>query len=76
MPIGGGFGRRLETDFVEQALIVAKAIKIPVQILWSREEDIQHGYYHSGSKSRFQIALEKRAVNPKQFMNQFVKPSH
>ena len=40
MPIGGGFGRRLETDFVEQALIISKAIKKPVQILWSREEDI------------------------------------
>ena len=75
MPIGGGFGRRLETDFVEQALIVAKAIKKPVQILWSREEDIQHGYYHSGSKSRFQIALGKDG-KPKQLMNQFVKPSH
>jgi len=75
MPIGGGFGRRLEVDFVEQALIVSKAIKKPVQILWSREEDIQHGYYHSGSKSRFQISLDKDG-QPKQLMNQFVKPSH
>ena len=40
--IGGGFGRRLETDSVEQALHLAKQVKYPLKVIWSREEDIRH----------------------------------
>lgn len=40
--IGGGFGRRLEADYVEQSVALARQVKGPVQFLWSREEDIQH----------------------------------
>jgi isoquinoline 1-oxidoreductase subunit beta len=40
--IGGGFGRRLETDSVEQAVQFAKLVKYPVKIIWTREEDIRH----------------------------------
>ena len=43
--------------------------------MWSREEDMQHGFYHSGSKSRFQIKLGNNGL-PVQIENQFVKPSH
>ena len=38
--LGGGFGRRGETDFVKQALVIAKILKKPVQLTWMREEDI------------------------------------
>jgi isoquinoline 1-oxidoreductase subunit beta len=40
--LGGGFGRRLETDSVEQAVKLAKQVKYPVKIIWTREEDIRH----------------------------------
>ncbi|WP_377704416.1 molybdopterin cofactor-binding domain-containing protein [Pseudoduganella sp. UC29_71] len=43
--LGGGFGRRLETDGVERAVRIAREVKHPVKVIWSREEDIQHDMY-------------------------------
>jgi isoquinoline 1-oxidoreductase beta subunit len=43
--IGGGFGRRLEADMVETAVLVARQVEGPVKVTWSREEDIQHDVY-------------------------------
>jgi isoquinoline 1-oxidoreductase beta subunit len=43
--IGGGFGRRLETDGVEKAVMIAKQVDAPVKVVWSRKEDIQHDIY-------------------------------
>jgi isoquinoline 1-oxidoreductase subunit beta len=40
--IGGGFGRRLEHDSVDQAVEFAKQVKYPLKIIWTREEDIKH----------------------------------
>lgn len=40
--LGGGFGRRLETDQVEQAVAFAKQVAYPLKVIWSREEDIRH----------------------------------
>jgi isoquinoline 1-oxidoreductase subunit beta len=40
--IGGGFGRRLETDWVEQAVAFAKQVSYPLKVVWTREEDIRH----------------------------------
>jgi len=45
--IGGGFGRRFKSDFVAEAIKIAKAIDadVPIKLIWSREEDIQHDFY-------------------------------
>lgn len=44
--IGGGFGRRLEVDYVEEAVRLSQAMGGPVQVVWTREDDMQHDYYH------------------------------
>ncbi|MEW6339770.1 MAG: xanthine dehydrogenase family protein molybdopterin-binding subunit [Pseudomonadota bacterium] len=43
--LGGGFGRRLETDMAAQALKIGKQLGTPVKVVWTREEDIQHDMY-------------------------------
>ena len=43
--LGGGFGRRISTDHVREALAIAVAADQPVQLVWSREEDMRQGYY-------------------------------
>jgi isoquinoline 1-oxidoreductase beta subunit len=45
--LGGGFGRRGQTDYVRQAVSIAKQMPgTPIKLIWSREEDMQHGMYH------------------------------
>jgi isoquinoline 1-oxidoreductase beta subunit len=45
--LGGGFGRRGQTDYVRQAVMIAKQMPgTPIKLLWSREEDMAHGRYH------------------------------
>jgi len=45
--MGGAFGRKSKGDFIVEAVELAKITKRPVKVIWSREDDIQHGFYHS-----------------------------
>jgi CO/xanthine dehydrogenase Mo-binding subunit len=63
--LGGGFGRRGRQDYVTQAVHIAKAVGTPVKLIWSREEDIQHGSYRPISMGKLQAGLdEKRDPHP------------
>ena len=57
--LGGGFGRRLETDFIVQAAAIAKeADGAPVQTLWSREQDMTHDFYRPACAARFTAGFD------------------
>jgi isoquinoline 1-oxidoreductase subunit beta len=73
--IGGGFGRRQESDFVAQAVEIAKALKgVPVKLLWSREDTTQHGFYRPANLSRVQGALDAEG-NLVSWRHRIVAPS-
>lgn len=56
--IGGGFGRRLYQDFVVEAVELARRVKYPVKIQWSREDDIQHDFYRPASVHELKGAVD------------------
>jgi isoquinoline 1-oxidoreductase beta subunit len=56
---GGGFGRRLENDFVAEAVLVAQAVKRPVKLLWTRDDDLQNDFYRPFGVQRLRAAADK-----------------
>ena len=59
--LGGGFGRRLEVDFIAQAAHVAKALPgVPVQTFWSREQDSTHDFYRPPCVARYQAGFDSQ----------------
>lgn len=57
--LGGGFGRRLSTDFTVEAALASKAAGKPVKLIWSREEDIRQGTFRPRAKATFRAGLDK-----------------
>jgi isoquinoline 1-oxidoreductase beta subunit len=45
--LGGGFGRKSKPDFIVEAALLSKAVGAPVRVTWTREDEIQHSYYHT-----------------------------
>lgn len=72
--LGGGFGRRLETDYVSQAVRLAKHVQGPVKITWSREEDMRHDYYRYLNHSRVTVGLDARG-QPVSWRHRVVGPN-
>jgi isoquinoline 1-oxidoreductase beta subunit len=60
--IGGGFGRRLEVDFVEKAVRIAQQVDGPVKVVWTREEDIQHDIYRPVYLDRLSASLSQGRI--------------
>jgi isoquinoline 1-oxidoreductase beta subunit len=57
--LGGGFGRRGQTDYVRQAVEIAKQMPgTAIKLLWSREEDMTHGRYHPITQCKMTAALD------------------
>ena len=57
--LGGGFGRKSKSDFVVEAVALSKKIKSPVQVVWTREDDIKHSFYHACSSQFLKGAIGK-----------------
>jgi isoquinoline 1-oxidoreductase beta subunit len=60
--LGGGFGRRLESDFVGEAVRLAQALGRPVRVLWTRADDLRHDFYRPASLAALRGALDARGA--------------
>jgi isoquinoline 1-oxidoreductase beta subunit len=56
--LGGGFGRRLQVDYVLEAVEISKAIGKPVQVLWTRDDDMKHGFFQAPKIEHVQAGLD------------------
>ena len=74
-PSGGGFGRRLIPDFVVEAALVAQKVGKPVKMMWTREDDIQHGFYHPFQHHQHTMAFDAKN-NPVAWNYKLVSPFH
>jgi isoquinoline 1-oxidoreductase beta subunit len=64
MLLGGGFGRRANprSDFVSEAVHIAKAVKKPVKVIWTREDDMRGGYYRPMWYDRISAGLDGKGI--------------
>lgn len=56
--MGGGFGRKARPDYAMQVALLSKAVGKPVQLIWSREEDVRQDFYRPAVQSRFRAAFD------------------
>lgn len=56
---GGGFGRRLENDFVAEAVMIAQQVKSPIKLLWTRDDDLKNDFFRPFGVQRLRAALDK-----------------
>ena len=56
--LGGGFGRKSKPDFILEAALLSQKVGRPVKVTWTREDEIQHGYYHSVSAQHLEGGLD------------------
>lgn len=57
--IGGGFGRRLMADYAAEAIYISHAIKAPVQVVWTREDDLHNGFFRPAGMYKLKAGLDK-----------------
>jgi isoquinoline 1-oxidoreductase subunit beta len=57
--VGGGFGRRLMADYAYEAISLSKALSKPVQVVWTREDDLQHDYFRPAGMYKIKAALDE-----------------
>jgi isoquinoline 1-oxidoreductase subunit beta len=69
--LGGGFGRRLFVDYVHEAVELSKAIGRPIQLVWTRSDDMRHGFFHPASVDRLRAGLSADG-RPQAFLHKAV----
>jgi isoquinoline 1-oxidoreductase beta subunit len=84
--LGGGFGRKSKWDFAIEAVLLSKAMEgAPVKVVWTREDDIQHGFYHTVTAERLEAGIDKdkkvvawrhRSAAPSLFANFMPDPKY
>jgi len=57
--VGGGFGRRMNVDYALEAVQISKRMEAPVKVIWTREEDMRHGFYRPASYHVLRAALDE-----------------
>ncbi len=72
--LGGGFGRKSKPDYIVEAVIVSKAINAPVQVVWTREDDIKHDYFHTVCSQYMKASLDSDG-NVTGWLHRFALPS-
>src|SRR5882762_867460 len=73
--LGGGFGRKSKPDYVVEAALVSQAMKgAPVKLTWTREDDVQHGYYHTVSVEHLEAGLDS-AGKPLAWLHRSAAPA-
>jgi isoquinoline 1-oxidoreductase beta subunit len=72
--LGGGFGRRREQDFVTDAVELAMRVGRPVQVVWTREDDLRHDFYHPMTLHRLRAGID-RSGRPVAWVHRIVSPS-
>ena len=58
--VGGGYGRRLYHDYVAEAVMLAKDVDKPVRLMWTREQDLAHDYYRSGTVHKLKAVIDRK----------------
>src|SRR2546422_3627348 len=72
--LGGGFGRRFEVDFIQEALETSKAVGTPVKVIWPREDDIRNAQYRPANHHRLRAGLDASG-QPVAWTHRIVAPS-
>lgn len=73
--LGGGFGRRIEVDCVAEAVQISKAVKAPVKVIWTREEDMRHDVYRPATYNVLRAGLNDQGL-PVAWTHKIIGPDH
>ena len=60
--LGGGFGRRIDVDFIAQVVEISKAVGAPVKLIWSREDDMKHDFYRPIALTEMSAGLDAQGM--------------
>ena len=72
--LGGGFGRKSKPDYGVEAALLAREVGAPVQVLWTREDEIRHGYFHADAAMHFEATVGEEGLPTAMLMRSTFTP--